>query len=174
MPRHREATLLLLSVVAVFATTQASAAPAWVSRGIIIPRGDVALGLGLGFGRAPTGPNTSMSGFGLNLEIAVGTSSNVELGVRAGFRLDDGGQGTQADGYGRAFQSETYGTRFDRVSNPEVRVRWVASRTSVAELGTELRAYVPTEAGSRFGSCWGFQWCCGAGRCESIPGSMCR
>jgi hypothetical protein len=71
--------------------------------------------------------------------------------VRAGFRLDDGGQSTQADGYGRPFETETYGTRFDRVSNPEAHIRWAVSRTSVSDLGTELRAYLPTEAGSRFG-----------------------
>jgi hypothetical protein len=150
MPRNVGA-VLLVSSVAMLVGGSAAAAPVWVARGIVVPRGDVALDLGFGFGHAPTGPDTSTSGFGLNLEIAGGISSNVELGLRAGFRLDDGGQSTQADSYGRPFQSETYGTRFDRVSNPEAHVRWAVARTSVSELGMELRAYLPTEQGSRFG-----------------------
>jgi hypothetical protein len=129
----------------------AEAAPSWVYRDLVLPRGDISLDLGFGLGHAPIPPDRSVSGFGLNLEIAGGIGNDVELGVRAGFRLDDGGQSTQADSYGRPFQTETYGTRDDRVANPEVHVRWAVSRGSAFELGTELRAYLPTEAGSRFG-----------------------
>src|SRR5205823_2478588 len=76
-------------------------------------------------------------------------------GARLGFRLDDGGQATKADAYGRPFDTETYGTLFDRVSNPELHFRWRAARGGNAELGLELRAYIPTENGSRFGMMFG-------------------
>ncbi len=72
-----------------------------------------------------------------------------------GFRLDDGGQNAQADFYGRPFDTETYGTNNDRVANPELRFRWSVARSYAAELGIELRAYLPIEAGSRFGLMFG-------------------
>jgi hypothetical protein len=156
MPRNALAVLLLFSLgmtttLTALTTKPARAAPAWVSRDIVLPRGDVALDLGLGWGHVPAGPDSSITGFGLNLEVAGGIASAVELGLRVGLRLDDGGQVTQADRYGRPFQTETYGTRFDRVSNPEAHARWSVSRTSTFELATELRAYLPTEQGSRLG-----------------------
>ena len=54
----------------------------------------------------------------MNLELRAGVAHDFELGFRMGFRLDDGGQDTQADYYGRPFDTETYGTRFDRVVEP--------------------------------------------------------
>ncbi|MBC8131570.1 MAG: hypothetical protein H7X95_01210 [Deltaproteobacteria bacterium] len=141
------ATVLGLTALA----SHAHAAPAWVYRSIVLPQGDVALDIGFGLGHAPVSPNTSTTGFGLNLEIAAGISHNVQLGVRGGFRLDNGGQLTQADAYGRPFQTETYGTLFDRVANPEVHMRWAVARSSALELGLDLRAYLPSERGSAFG-----------------------
>jgi hypothetical protein len=142
------ASLVVLSAVA--ARPAAAAAP-WVYRGIVLPRGDVAFDVGMGFGHTPAGPD----GFGLNLELSAGITRDFELGLRMGFRLDDGGQGTQADGYGRPFDTETYGTVHDRVANPELHFRWAVARGPGADLGVELRAYLPTENGSRFGFMFG-------------------
>ena len=71
----------------------------------------------------------------MNLELRGRRRPRLELGFRMGFRLDDGGQITQADRYGRPFDTETYGTRFDRVANPEIRLRWSMARSYAAELG---------------------------------------
>jgi hypothetical protein len=141
--------------VAVLAALLGAAAPAvaapFVYRDIILPSHDVAIDVGLGVGHAPTGPNSSVSGWGLNLEIAGSINHEVELGVRTGFRLDDGGQITQADRYGRPFNTETYGTLGDNMANPELHVRWAVARGSNVMLGLEGRAYIPIENGSRFG-----------------------
>jgi hypothetical protein len=130
---------------------RAVAAPAWIYRGIVLPRGVVAMDFGVGVAHAPTAANTSDTGAGLNVEISGGLTNEVELGVRAGFRLDDAGQRMQADRYGRPFQTETYGGRTDRTANPEVHARWAMARGSSVELGLDLRAYLPIEHGSRFG-----------------------
>jgi hypothetical protein len=127
----------------------AAAAPPFVYRDIVLPTHDVAIDVGLGVGRTPYGDG-SISGWGLNLEIAGGITHNVELGVRTGFRLDFGGQVTRADGYGRPFETETYGTGGDDMANPELRLRWAIAR-GTASLGLEGRAYIPIEHGTRFG-----------------------
>jgi hypothetical protein len=130
---------------------RAEAAPEWVYRPLTLPRGDIALDLGLGYGHEPTGPNTSTGGFGMNLEIAGGVTHDLELGFRTGVRIDDGGQATKADGYGRPFDTETYGTNHDRLANPELRLRWTVARGANVLLGLGTRFYLPIEAGSRFG-----------------------
>jgi hypothetical protein len=129
----------------------ARAAAEFVYRGITLPRGDVALDLGLGFGHAPRGPNSNFNGFGMNLEIAGGITHDLELGLRTGFRFDDDGQATQADRYGRTYDTETFGIGTDRMANPELRLRWSVARGSIVQLGLETRAYLPFEAGTRFG-----------------------
>jgi hypothetical protein len=128
----------------------AQAAPQWIFRSITLPRGDVALDLGLGLGHQPIG-NTSETGLGMNLEISGGVTHELEIGLRTGFRFDQAGQDTQADGYGRPFETETYGTGHDHVANPELRMRWAVARGSSAQLGIEVRAYLPFETGTRFG-----------------------
>ncbi len=132
----------------------------WVYRSIVLSRGQVALDFGLGLGHEP-GPDAasttggSITGFGLNLEVSGGITRELEVGVRTGFRLDTDGEATGADGYGRPFETETYGTRFDAVANPELHLRWAVARGSAAELGLELRSYLPIETGSRFGLMFG-------------------
>ena len=145
----RKSTLafLLLSVAA--ARPAAAAAP-WIYRGITLPAREVALDVGMGMGHAPTATG-SITGFGLNLELAGGLSHNFELGLRTGFRLDDGGQITRADNYGRPFDTETYCVNNDRMANPELHLRWALARGAAADLGIELRFYLPIENGSRFG-----------------------
>jgi hypothetical protein len=141
--------LVLLTLLGAAAPPAHAAAP-WVYRGIVLPRRDVALDFGLGIGHQPLGPG-SITGFGLNLELAAGIAPNFEIGVRTGFRLDNEGQITRADNYGRPFETETYGVNNDRVANPEIHLRWAVARGASAELGIDLRFYMPIEAGSRFG-----------------------
>ena len=139
-------------IVSVSAGVARADAP-WVYRSIVLPRGEVAVDLGFGLGHEPAGPpdNSSITGFGLNLELSGGITHELEIGVRTGFRLDDAGQITQADKYGRPFDTETYGVNNDTVANPELHLRWAVARGSAAELGLEWRAYLPIEANSSFG-----------------------
>jgi hypothetical protein len=132
-----------------------AAATEFLYRGLTLPRGEVALDLGLGYGHAPIDANESISGFGMNLEIAGGITSELELVLRTGVRFDDDGQATQADSYGRPFETETYDAGFDRVANPELKLRWSVARGSVAQLGLEGRFYLPFAAGSRAGFLFG-------------------
>ena len=157
---HRPARLLAVAFVSLLAATflpmsRASAAAPWIYRGLTLPRHDVALGFGLGYGHRNVDAPADEDGWGLNLELRAGIAHGFELGFRMGFRLDDGGQATQADNYGRPFDTETYGTNNDRVANPELRFRWSLARSYAAELGLELRAYLPIESNSRFGMMFG-------------------
>jgi hypothetical protein len=143
------AAVLILSG---WASTARADAP-WVYRSIVLPRGEVAVDLGFGLGHEPVGPpdNGSITGFGLNLELSGGITHELEIGVRTGFRLDNAGQATQADNYGRPFETETYDVNNDTVANPELHLRWAVARGSAAELGLEWRAYLPIENNSSFG-----------------------
>ena len=105
---------------------------------------------------------------------AGGVAHDFELGFRLGFRLDDGGQATQADSYGRPFDTETYGTEHDRIANPELKFRWSMARSYAAELGLELRAYIPIETQSRFGFMIGLPIALRAGPSASTPASSFR
>jgi hypothetical protein len=156
---HRSARVVAVGFASMLAAifgsaSRASAASPWIYRGLTLPRHDVAVDFGLGYGHEGRDPN-DVDGLGLNLELRAGITHNFELGFRVGFRLDDGGQFTQADRYGRPFDTETYGTVVDRVSNPELRFRWSVARSYFAELGLELRAYLPIEDNSRFGLMFG-------------------
>lgn len=134
----------------------AQAAAAWVFRGLTLPRGAVALDLGLGLGHEPIGTtDRSVTGLGMNLEIAFGISHELELGLRTGARFGSDGEFTQADRYGRTFDTETYGTNHDALANPELRLRWAAAQGSMVKLGLEVRAYLPIETGSRIGFMFG-------------------
>jgi hypothetical protein len=143
--------LLSVSLLLTLGLGAAQAAPAWVFRGLTLPRGDVALDLGLGLGHQPIPGDRSITGLGMNLEVAFGITHELELGLRTGARFGSDGEATQADRYGRTFDTETYGTRFDALANPELRLRWAVAQGSVLQLGLETRAYLPIEAGSRVG-----------------------
>jgi hypothetical protein len=153
-PRVVAAAFASMLAATLVSTSDASAASPWIYRGLTLPRHDVALDFGLGYGHIPPGPYDN-DGFGLNLELRGGITHDFEIGFRMGFRLDSGGQNTQADYFGRPFETETYGTVGDSVSNPELKFRWSVARSYAAELGLELRAYLPIEAGSRFGFMFG-------------------
>jgi hypothetical protein len=148
---RRKGAVAACFIVCLWAGAARADAP-WVYRSIVLPRGEVAVDLGLGLGHQPDAVESgSISGPGMNLELSAGVTHELELGVRTGFRFDDGGQTTQADRYGRPFDTETYGTNFDTVANPEIHLRWAVARGSAAELGLEWRAYLPIENGSSFG-----------------------
>ena len=153
-PALRSVLASLLVTVTMAGASSAHAAAPWVYRSIVLPRRDVALDFGLGIGHQPL-PTGSITGFGLNLELAAGIAPNFEIGVRTGFRLDNEGQITRADNYGRPFETETYGVNNDRVANPEIHLRWALARGPSAELGIDLRFYLPIEAESRFGFMFG-------------------
>lgn len=156
--RSPSVSLLLAAAVAAALLAPARgarAAGAFVYRGITLPRGGVALGVGLGVGHDDIDPGPSRTGLGLNLEIAGGVTSELELGLRGGFRLDADGRATRADQYGRPFDTETFGTGGDAAANPEAHLRWAVARGSAAQLGLELRAYLPFESNTRFGLMFG-------------------
>ena len=73
---HRSARVVAVAFVSMFAatfisTSRASAASPWIYRGLTLPRHDIALDFGLGYGHADAGPN-DVDGFGLNLELRAG------------------------------------------------------------------------------------------------------
>jgi hypothetical protein len=143
--------VIILSLTAIALAPRAEAAPSWIFRSITLPRGEVALDMGLGVGHGPP----DATGLGMNLEIAGGVTHDLELGFRTGFRFDIDAEVTQADRYGRPFDTETYGTGHDHVANPELRMRWAVARGTNAQLGLEVRAYLPFESGTRFGLMFG-------------------
>lgn len=156
----RLALSLASAAVTIVAASDASAAPAWVDRGITLDRhvfaGDVGLGIGHTF--IPRGPlpDDDITGAGLNLEGAFGVTEKVELGLRTGVRFGNDGRYTNADAYGRTLWTETYGTngRGD-VANPEFKVRWAAYQGDVVEVGLDWRLYLPIEPSSRVGGMFG-------------------
>lgn len=148
---QRLALTLALAVTVIAGAGRAQAAPAWVFRGLNLPRGGVALDLGLGLGHDPIDADRSVTGTGLNLEIAFGVTHEIEVGLRTGIRIGNDGETTAADIYGRPFDTETYGFAHDSVANPELRLRWAVARGSLVQLGLETRVYLPIENGSHVG-----------------------
>lgn len=128
----------------------ASAAPRWVDRPITLPRlvfaGDG--GLGLAHLRLD---DRDFTGAGLNLEGAIGVTDSIELGFRTGLRFGDDAKLLGADAYGRTLFTETYGTGFDGVANPELKFRWSAYSGRVVEVGLDARLFLPIEANTRVG-----------------------
>jgi hypothetical protein len=142
--------LAIAAITALAGSGVAHAGGTWLYRGIVRPNGETAIGFGLGMGREPS-PTGVVTGFGMNLEIAAGLGRHMELGLRTGVRMGPDGRDTQADRYGRTFDTETYGTAGDTFANPELRLRGALVSGGAAELGLEARAYLPVENGTRFG-----------------------
>src|SRR5438105_675603 len=146
---RRAATANVLSAGIAFAVAvgarTADAAEPWVDRPLTLPRLNVAFDTGLGIAhvKAPGG----ITGAGLNLEVALGLTSRLEIGFRTGGRFGNEGKVTQADAYGRTFDTETYGTGVDAFANPEGRITWSMLAVSVVDIGLEGRAYLPFETG---------------------------
>jgi len=152
----RLVSALAALVPVLLASTPASAAPRYVDRGITLPRLVFAGDVGLGFAHvSPRGTNADITGFGLNLEGALGITNSIELGLRTGVRMGPDAKIVRADAYGRTLWTETYGTAGDTFANPELRIRWAAYSGRVVEVGLDGRVYMPVETGSRFGLMFG-------------------
>jgi hypothetical protein len=154
---HRAFLRCLIGALAIFVTaiaTPASAAERWVYRPMTLPRLVFAGDVGLGLGHADYGP-AEATGVGLNLEGALGVTDRLELGFRTGARFGDDARATQADGYGRTLWTETWGVGNGTVANPEFRIRWIAYRGDVAEVGLDGRVFLPVERFTNFGMMFG-------------------
>lgn len=150
--RARLAGATVASAIALFAG-DVLAAPPWVDRRDTLLGGQWAFDFGLGIGHAPE-PDRAAAG--INLEMAVGLTDRVELGVRTGLRFgDDGDRSIEPDGYGRLFDRQYFDGGASTLANPEFRVRGAVVRGDVAELALEGRFIVPvdpnTGAGLEFG-----------------------
>lgn len=111
----------------------------------------------------------------MNLEMAVGLTDRLELGVRTGLRFGNVvDRAVHPDEYGRLFDREYVDGALGTVANPEVRVRGALLRGPVVELGLEGRLFVPVEGNrprSNSGYRWRSTWAKGYG---SIPACGCR
>jgi hypothetical protein len=137
----------LLTVAGVVAGARAAWAEPFVYRPLTLSRSEWALDFGLGIAHEP-GP--SVTGAGVNLELAAGLTSEIQLGFRTGIRIGADGRRTQADSYGRTFETETYDTGGETLANPELSLRWALAR-STAEVALDTRVYLPFADGSRVG-----------------------
>jgi hypothetical protein len=138
---------LVLPLLLVLLSAAPAEAASYVYRPITLSRSEWALDVGLGIGHLRTPDAT---GLGLNLEVAAGITSFVQLGIRTGLRFGRDGRATQADSYGRTFETETYGVGRDDVANPEIAVKW-ALLHGAAEIALDTRLYLPVEDGTRVG-----------------------
>ena len=145
-------TIASAALAALAAQPRAQATP-FVERPLVLPRSQWALDTGLGIGHLDRpSPADDINGLGLNLELRGGVSEAVQIGVRTGFRLGSDGRATEADRFGRTFETETYGTGADTVANPELSLRLAVVRTEAVGLGLEGRLYVPIEDGTKIGT----------------------
>lgn len=147
MRSHLRCVLLVTAVAAagIGAASEASAAP-FVNRPLTLSRSDWAFDLGLGLAHDDRRPADGVNGVGFNLELKVGLTSFVELGVRTGIRAGRNGRALGADAFGRMFDTETYNLAGDTFANPEIALRWALVHTNL-ELGLEGRVYLPTGGG---------------------------
>jgi hypothetical protein len=131
---------LLLALLPVALIPVRAQAASYVNRPLTLPRGQVTLDFGLGLGH-----RGDFNGVGFNLELHAGLTPRLELGIRTGIRAGADGRITQADYYGRTFETETYGTDGKTVANPELSLRYSLVRGPVADVALDTRLYLPTE-----------------------------
>ena len=146
--RPAQAAALAATTIVLLASQASAGRPPWVERRESLPGGNWAFDVGLGLGHVPdrTAP-------GVNMEMAVGITEHVELGVRTGLRLaDDPGRAIEPDNYGRLFDRQYFDGGASAVANPELRVRWrPPARPTSPSIGLEGRFIVPLEAGTYAG-----------------------
>ena len=127
----------------------AAAQSRWVDDDAVLAarriRIDAGFGAALFLHQTFTDHTYAVAGTGLNLEEAAGIGHGLEIGVRFGLRLDDGGRGLRADEVARGFDTETFGTGLATVPNPELRIRWRGARVGLWEIGLEDRVVLPLE-----------------------------
>jgi hypothetical protein len=136
------------AVVTTFSAS-AEAAPPWVDRHIVNPKGDWAFDFGLGIGHLGA-PDRTAPGF--NVEGAVGVTDGLELGLRTGLRPGDfDSRVAFGDYYGRLFDRQTYDIGTEVLANPEFRIRGALVRAHVVELALEGRVILPIDPNTRAG-----------------------
>src|SRR4051812_3350442 len=139
-------------LAATLAVSPRAEAEPFVHRDQVLPSGVWAVDLGLGIGHADRPePLGDVTGLGFNLELKGGLTPRLQLGFRTGIRLGDEGKITQADRYGRTFETETYGTDGDTVANPEISLRYAVYHSPTLELALDGRVYLPIEDGTKAG-----------------------
>ena len=131
MPAYRNAVLTVALIVATASPLSALAAPS----PLVQPNGRLELDFGVGIGHVNRPERT---GLGLNLELKYGLGGGSEIGLRTGVRNEDG-RSTGADGYGRPYDRETFGTGYDTIANPELRLRTALT----GAIALEGRMYLP-------------------------------
>jgi hypothetical protein len=152
MKRWLRASLATMFLTTTFAFVAPAQAEVFVHRDLTLPEGVWALDLGLGIGHIDEpAPIPDVTGLGLNLELKVALSRALQLGVRTGVRFDNDGKATQADRYGRTFETETYGTGSETIANPEIALRYTLIDSPVTDLALEGRVYIPIESGTKVG-----------------------
>lgn len=141
MRSHLPCVLLVTMMVAAVGSGREAEAASFVNRPLTLHRSDFAFDFGLGIAheRRP-----GITGVGLNLELQAGLTSFLQLGFRTGVRVGRDGRATQADTFGRMFETETYNTGGDTMANPEIALRWALVHSKV-ELGLEGRIYLPID-----------------------------
>src|SRR3954449_13056542 len=106
--------VLIITMTAAAGWSGGAEGAPFVSRPLALSRSDWSLDLGLGLHHIRfANTENDYTGFGMNLEAAVGITSFVQLGLRTGVRFGNEGKASQADEFGRMFDFQTYGTRFD-------------------------------------------------------------
>jgi hypothetical protein len=151
------------TLIAAVATTPALAVadptPEWrpvprrfIDRDIVLPEHVIALDVGLGMGHGPADDASPVNRYGMNVEGAVGLTSSIEVGVRTALRFGDEGGGAQPDLYARPFDTETYNAGYDRIANPELRLRGAVAHGAVAALALEVRTNLPIGSDSAWGA----------------------
>jgi hypothetical protein len=160
MTRSFVVPLTLAAAVAAsfFFSRTASAAEPWVERRLTLPTHDWAFDLALGIGHretpiiTPFGTRTnSVTGPGLNLELAVSVIHHLELGFRTGVRFGDDARFATADYYGRMYDRQSFALGGGTMANPEARVRGELVDLEIIELALEGRVVLPFDPGSRAG-----------------------
>src|SRR5262249_54203362 len=135
---------LLVAACLLAVEGEALAAPPWVDRHLTLPGGDWAFDFGAGIAHVARPVAPDVTGVGVNIEMAVGLTNRVELGVRTGLRLGDAdSRGVEADNYGRLFDRQYFDGADGVLANPELRVRGALVREEVFELALEGRLVAP-------------------------------
>jgi hypothetical protein len=151
-PMQHKKSWLFACLLMTFAFATPGRAEEFVHRDLTLPSGVWALDLGLGIGHInEPAPMSDVTGLGLNLELKWGLTRALQFGLRTGLRFDTDGKLTEADRYGRTFETETYGTDGETIANPEVSLRYALIDSPITDLALEGRVYLPIESGTKLG-----------------------
>lgn len=117
-------------------------AASFINRGLTVPSDSFELGLGLGLSHHDA---IDYTGLGVNIELAYGLSSKLELRFRTGLRFGTEGRVTGADYYGHPVETESFNPGFETLRNPELGLRIDLVGGGTAELALDTRIYLPVD-----------------------------